>query len=367
MNTFIKKLIGLVIVFLILIPLLFYAKSEIEKKELAEQQEKIELQKKAEKELNEKKAAEEKAKEEAKRQEALKNQEQDNKLKDDKSERKNLNQEKIKEKIENLKAEIKIKNEQLDRLQKLVAKKDKKNQVKSFVESYDAVEVRDNMENPDYTGKKLAFLTFDDGVNTVITDSILKTLNDNEINATFFIPGYTLEDENNHEILKKLYADGNSIATHSYHHDYSILYPNRIADSKAIVEEHEKTVNKLKSILGEDFDTKLFRYPGGHMSWDRESIKKSDEALAKLGVKWIDWNSMTGDAQPVNAGPNDISRPKNVDEVISNFEKSLHFTYNPDQVVILMHDALDKELTAESLQALINHLTEKGYEFGILK
>lgn len=326
MNTFIKKLIGLVIVFLILIPLLFYAKSEIEKKELAEQQEKIELQKKAEKELNEKKAAEKKAAEEKAKKEA----------------------------------ELKAK-EEAKRQEAL------KNQVKSFVESYDAVEVRDNMENPDYTGKKLAFLTFDDGVNTVITDSILKTLKDNEINATFFIPGYTLEDENNHEILKKLYADGNSIATHSYHHDYSILYPNRIVDSKAIVEEHEKTVSKLKSILGENFDTKLFRYPGGHMSWDRESIKKSDEALAKLGVNWIDWNSMTGDAQPVNAGPNDISRPKNVDEVISNFEKSLHFTYNPDQVVILMHDALDKELTAESLQALINHLTEKGYEFGILK
>ena len=76
---------------------------------------------------------------------------------------------------------------------------------------------------------------------------------------------------------------------------------------------------------------------------------------------------MTGDAQPENAGPNDISRPTNTEEVISNFEKSKTYTANPDIAVILMHDASDKDLTASSLGALIDHLKETGYKFGIIQ
>lgn len=351
MNSFIKKLIILVIVFLILIPSVFYAKYRLDKKNNSKT--KIELEKKEDKKSE--------------------TTEKDTKKTKEKKETKRPKSQQLKDKIRDLEAEIKSKNEELEGLQKLVDKEEQEDQEeqnnskKSFVKAYDALEVRNNMENPDYKGKKIAFLTFDDGVNTTVTNKILKTLKDNKINATFFIPGFNLENESSHEVLKRLYADGNSIATHSYSHDYDILYPNRIVDYKQVLDEQHKTVKLLKSILGKDFDTKIFRYPGGHMSWDKESIKKSDEELEKIGVRWIDWNSMTGDAQPVDAGPNDISRPKNVDEVISNFEQSLNYTANPNQVVILMHDALGKDLTADALQSLIDHLKAKGYEFGILK
>lgn len=231
---------------------------------------------------------------------------------------------------------------------------------------YKTKEVVKRMNNPKYKGKKLAFLTFDDGVNTTISNQIIDILEEEGVNATFFVVGKNLEDAENQRILKKAFNGGNAIATHSYYHNYNLLYPNRKANSSRIVDEHRQAVLKMKEILGEDFDSKVFRYPGGHMSWDKGSLKDSDQALAFIGVYWVDWNASNGDAQPLKINSNDISRPRNSQEVINNFEKSLTFTANPRQVVILMHDAPDKAITANSLSKLIRHLKNKGYSFGVL-
>lgn len=231
--------------------------------------------------------------------------------------------------------------------------------------SYNSKTVRDNLENRDYKGEKIAFLTFDDGVNTEITPKVLKVLKDKNIHATFFIPGKTLHGEDNYQILKDLYAAGNGIAMHSMTHDYELLYPGRVADANRVEQEYLDSIEAMKKVLGDDFDTKVWRYPGGHMSW--KGMKEADEALEKYGVQWIDWNTMTGDAQPKKVSEGDIPRPTTVQEVISNFEHSLNFTKNGNQVVILMHDASDKALTAEALPDLIDHLEAEGYKFGILE
>lgn len=365
MNKFTKRLITLVIFFIILIPVAFFVKAKIDEdsQETTEKVgEKNEDTKGEDAEAEEAKKPEN-PKEEDKKPDSEKPQDPSSSKPDDKK----SDLEQTEEEIKTLESDIKAREEKLKDLKDKLASLKGDKPVKSFVEAYDAKEIRDNMENYNYQGKKLAFLTFDDGVNTQTSIKILQVLKDNEINATFFIPGINLENEENQKVLKKLYEDGNAIATHSYNHDYELLYPGRQADSNQIVKEHKETVDLMKSILGDDFDTKLFRYPGGHMSWDWDSIQVSDKALSDMGVTWIDWNSMTGDAQPIDAGPNDISRPQSVDQVISNFEQSLGYIANPNQVVILMHDALDKDLTPESLQALINHLKNEGYEFGIMK
>lgn len=241
----------------------------------------------------------------------------------------------------------------------------KKGHVKSVSKVIDTVTVRDMMINPGQDDQKLAFLTFDDGVSNVTT-SVLDTLKEKGVNATFFIMGQSLDEPFTHDILRRMYKEGNTIATHSYYHNYELLYPGRNADPSYIVEEYNRSLNKMKEILGKDFDTKVWRYPGGHMSWNKESLKASDKALSDLGVNWIDWNTMNGDAQPVSAGPNDISRPQSIQGVIDNFEQSLTYCNNPDKVVVLMHDGYGKELTAQALPALIDHLRSKGYEFAIM-
>lgn len=234
--------------------------------------------------------------------------------------------------------------------------------------AYKTKEVRDEMYNNGYEGKKLAFLTFDDGVehnpdyNISTTSNILDVLKEKEVHATFFIMGQKLNDTTG-PILKRTYDEGHALATHSFYHDYGSLYPGGSANPDKLVEEHKMVVEAMQTYLGKDFDTKVMRYPGGHLSWS--NVEASDKALADIGVEWIDWNAMNGDAQPENpTDPNDVPLPKNQEDVIKNFDHSLNLYSNPNQIVILMHD---KDFTAETLGPLIDHIKAEGYEFGILE
>lgn len=232
--------------------------------------------------------------------------------------------------------------------------------------AYATEDVRKNMYLSDYDGPKLAFLTFDDGVTPGITADVLDILKEKQVPATFFIPGKNLENTNVHATFQRMYDEGHAIATHSYTHDYDLLYPGRRANADQIVKEHKMTVELMQSILGPDFNTDVFRYPGGHMSWNKKALESSDQALTSINVEWIDWNAMTGDAQPTKVSEGDIARPNNTSEVIANFDRSLYFTSNPDQVVVLMHDGYEKQITVDSLASLIDHLESLGYQFGVL-
>lgn len=232
---------------------------------------------------------------------------------------------------------------------------------------YSAKEIRELSEASNYNGKKIAFLTFDDGPNHEITPGVLDVLKSEGVHATFFMVGNSI-GSNTADIIKRVVDEGHSVATHSYSHDYDYLYPNRNPNPDAVIEEYNKSISALKNILGDNFDTKVFRYPGGHLSWNQDGLEKTDAALEKLGVTWIDWNTMNGDAQMESSdNPIEVIRPTNVSEAVNNFDKSTRFTSNPDIAVVLMHDAPDKHLTLESLPALIDHLRDLGYEFGTLK
>lgn len=235
---------------------------------------------------------------------------------------------------------------------------------KYFDNAYSVKQVREWSEDPNYSGKKIAFLTFDDGPNNVITPKILETLKEKDVPATFFMLGSSIND-NHKDVLIKMYEQGNSLATHSFSHDYDKLYPGRYPDANHILKEELKAIDRLKSYLGDDFYTSVFRYPGGHMSWNKEGLKQSDKLLADNDIHWIDWNTMTGDAQPKNL--KQLGRPSTIQGVLDNFNESKTLTYNPDIAVILMHDAANKELTAQALPQLIDMLKDQGYEFGILE
>lgn len=232
---------------------------------------------------------------------------------------------------------------------------------------YSAKEIRELSEASNYNGKKIAFLTFDDGPNHEITPGVLDVLKSEGIHATFFMVGNSIGSDTA-DIIKRVVDEGHSVATHSYSHDYDYLYPNRNPNPDAVIEEYNQSISALKNILGDNFDTKVFRYPGGHLSWNQDGLEKTDAALEKLGVTWIDWNTMNGDAQMESSdNPIEVIRPTNISEAVNNFDKSTRFTSNPDIAVVLMHDAPDKHLTLESLPALIDHLRDLGYEFGTLK
>ena len=206
-------------------------------------------------------------------------------------------------------------------------------------------------------GKKIAYLTFDDGPSTEVTQEILETLEYNNIKATFFVLGSNIEkSDKQKELLKEMVKKGHAIGNHGYCHDYGVLYPDRIANPTALVNDMKKSEGILKSVLGDEFSTSVIRLPGGHMSWNTNEL---DSVLNEDGYTYIDWNTLNGDAE---------SNDRTVEQLISKLKESIrNLSGNDDVLVILMHDTNAKKTTAQSLQETIEYLKKLGYDFRILK
>ena len=228
--------------------------------------------------------------------------------------------------------------------------------------AYDTAEIRDYiMSKKEYTGKKMVFLTFDDGVTPGVTDKALDILKEKQVPATFFVVGKTLNDQAKPYLERQL-KEGHGIAIHSFSHDYNKLYPKRVPNPATIKEEAEKTMLRLKELLGDKFNTRVWRYPGGHMSWKGlENAGNGDETLKSLGLEWIDCNSLSGDAEPLKV------RPTNKEEMLKYVKTSLSYWKQQNVAVVLMHDSQGKNLTLETLPSIIDYFKSNGYEFGILK
>lgn len=206
-------------------------------------------------------------------------------------------------------------------------------------------------------GKKIAYLTFDDGPSTEVTKQILETLKANNIKATFFVLGSNVEKSNIHkELLKEMVMEGHAIGNHGYCHDYNILYPGRVANPTVLVNDMKKSEDVMKSVLGDDFSTSVIRLPGGHMSWNTKAL---DPILKTYGYSYIDWNTLNGDAE---------SNDRTVEQLVNRVKETIRdLAGNDDVLVILMHDTNAKKTTAQSLQEIIDYLKSLGYEFRTLK
>ncbi|WP_297630103.1 polysaccharide deacetylase family protein [uncultured Clostridium sp.] len=207
-------------------------------------------------------------------------------------------------------------------------------------------------------GKKVAYLTFDDGPSNTVTPEILKILKEENIKGTFFVLGSKVnESEENKELVKKIAKNGHALANHTYSHDYRKLYPKGEIKADYFLEEVRKTNRLLKDILGESFDTRVVRFPGGYWSWNgrEEARKKLDEA----GICSVDWNALNGDAEGVKISASNLNKRLK--------ESFYELGDKADNIVVLMHDTNGKETTAESLRETINFLKKKGFEFRTIK
>lgn len=201
-------------------------------------------------------------------------------------------------------------------------------------------------------GKKVVYLTFDDGPSSS-SSSILDILEKNDVRATFFITGQSLDHagQKGKEILQRSYNYGNAIANHTYSHDYNLLYPNRTLDFDAFVNDLKKTEDLLKNALGDDFSTKVIRCPGGQMSW--QGMDKLQSYLEEKGMSSIDWNAVN----------DDVVRNKTTDDL---YNKVVETSEGKEMVVLLMHDA-SSEKTVKVLQKIIDYYKTNGYEFRTLR
>lgn len=192
---------------------------------------------------------------------------------------------------------------------------------------------------------KNAYLTFDDGPSDKNTKKILNILDEYNVKATFFVLGSMAEKHP--ETLKLIHESGHSIGNHSYSHNYKYIY----SSTENFFADIEKCESVLKSILGEDFDTKLLRFPGGSSGNRKLEIK--NEALSR-GYDVVDWNSLNGDAEKLNPSK---------EYLIKRFKETHR---NKKNIIILMHDTDAKKTTVEVLPYIIETLINEGYTLKVL-
>ena len=203
-------------------------------------------------------------------------------------------------------------------------------------------------------GKKVVYLTFDDGPSETVTPKILDILKAENVKATFFVLGNSIDSsEESKNILKREVSEGHSIGNHTYSHNYSYLYPNRIINVENFMDDIEKANKSIKAVLGEDFVVRAIRFPGGYMSWkDKDGI---NDILKEKGYYHTDWNSLSKDAE---------GGYKSSEQLLEEVKSSVS---GREKAVILMHDNYGKEETAKALPEIIDYLKEQGYEFRTIR
>lgn len=202
------------------------------------------------------------------------------------------------------------------------------------------------MENIYKSDVKRAFLTFDDGPSSV-TPEILDVLKQENVKATFFVLGSRVETMPN--MVKRMYEEGHYVASHGFSHVYSQIY----SSPQAVLDEYNECNDKIKNAIGvPEYNSHLFRFPGGLVGGKYAEVKEqAKELLSQNEILSVDWNALTGDAET-----NDLS----IDFELSRLHETIE---NKNSVVILMHDAPVKSVTADALPQIITTLREQGYEF----
>lgn len=214
-----------------------------------------------------------------------------------------------------------------------------------FIPEYNE-NAQEDIKNLYFSTEKVAYLTFDDGPSATITPQILDILKNENVSATFFVVGARVNKYPN--LVKRAYEEGHYIANHGYTHSYSEIYKSL----DTIFGEYVDCENAVRNALGiDDYRMYLFRYPGGSAGGRYSDIKnESKNVLNSYGVTYTNWNCMTGDAEGKNT----------VEEQLEELKAAME---GDDTIIVLMHDASDKQVTADALPEVIRYLKEQGYIF----
>ncbi|BCN30138.1 polysaccharide deacetylase family protein [Anaeromicropila herbilytica] len=209
---------------------------------------------------------------------------------------------------------------------------------KKYPDMYVTSAIADNLED----GKKIAYLTFDDGP-SYVTKEILDTLDQNDIKATFFILGSTMTEEGE-EYLKRMVEEGHAVGIHTFSHR------NNIYDSvDSYLDDFYKAFEQIYDITG--VKPTIFRFPYGSINSYNKKIKyELISEMERRGFTYYDWNVCANDS---------IGNPTE-HSILSNVLKGLKKYCKP---VILLHDASINEKTAKILPRIIDKIKEAGFEF----
>lgn len=180
------------------------------------------------------------------------------------------------------------------------------------------------------------YLTFEDGPSEN-TAEILDVLKEKGVQATFFVTGQ--EGEEAHELYKRIVEEGHTLGMHSYANKYSTLYQSE--------DNFKEDITKLSAYLFgiTGVEPKYYRFPGGSSNQiTNVPMENLIHYLNQEGLVYYDWNVSSGDS---------TTNAYTTDEIVANVVNDV-VKYKTS--VVLMHDAKDAAISAETLSALIDEL-----------
>ncbi len=185
--------------------------------------------------------------------------------------------------------------------------------------------------------EKTIYLTFDNGYEAGHTESILDTLKEEDVYATFFLTGHYLTSAT--PLVKRMAEDGHIIGNHSYDH------PNMANLTEAgMKDEWHRFDHKLKELTGIE-RTVYVRPPKGIFN---EKLLSYGNELGYRHIFWsvafVDWHE---------------DKPQGKAYAYNELMKQLH-----PGALILMHTVSSDN--AEALPDFIRDAKEKGYTFKTL-
>ncbi len=211
-----------------------------------------------------------------------------------------------------------------------------------FPELYTVYDVPDKMEK----GKKIAYLTFDDGPSSN-TFEILDILEEMNITATFFVVGSAITKEGE-GALRRMVNEGHTIGIHTYSHICNEIY----CSLERFLDDYNTVYQQIYDITGKRAN--IYRLPwGSNNGYSRGMKDKLLGEMERRGFACYDWNVDTNDS---------VGRPTAY-SIRRNVEKDLEAH---DYPIILMHDSGINKLTVQTLPGIIKMIRDKGYEFDTL-
>ncbi len=185
------------------------------------------------------------------------------------------------------------------------------------------------------------YLTFDDGPSGHTT-AVLDALKASNAKATFFVIGQNIAGKE--ATLKRAVAEGHTIGIHTYAHNYNAVY----GSVEAFLEDFHQTYQAVYNATGV-YPT-IFRFPGGSINaYNRDVYQEIISEMLRRGFVYYDWNASCGDADGSARTWSEMA-----DLVIKGVQNNEH-------PIVLLHDGVDKAVTAQALPTILQRLTQAGY------
>ena len=190
---------------------------------------------------------------------------------------------------------------------------------------------------------KRVYLTFDDGPSDN-TARILDILNEYGVKGTFFVNGK--ESDCFKPLYKRIVDEGHRIGMHSYSHKYGEVY----ASEESFIYD----LDKIQAYIYEQTGvlSNIYRFPGGASNTvSKISVSKFADVLDARGIKYYDWNVVSGDSTATYGIP--------AESIVNNI---INGSIGKEDAIVLMHDLPEKDTTVDALPEVIEKFIEMGVE-----